>query len=862
MSEKKEKEIEFTDSFRELIISKRFVSSNQTACDEKEKIFLPYKRKNLLNLNDFFERLMKMVSIKGTILPRNCRYVDSRDNGYKILVIEDPPAVRNILVDMDFENTKERFKITGKDQIVEVKDLIGEKRPYRMNLSFPYVVYMLMFNHENRFSRMKVFYRLSPMSSAHDYLLLANLPNIGGSQTVCLGDLHQQYSNLSDGANLVIDSFWFNSFNTDYISNYQSYAKEVPEFKDFVSWAYNTVVDPMFIFSVKYFKNDRTVEQECNQFFKEHSPQAETNNNTIHDFLNRLLSPSKVVVDGKLLTSRAGTTESYYFKEKPVSIGDIINYDKSDYYINDIIIDSNTGIPSYFSLEDKEGKLRTVEISKVNQSQFEIKYPVIECLQLADGSEVKIGDAVVLQYPFKKVRTIEKIRMGRDGNPEVLLKGDTDYYLLDKIGATKLGDIIPQLSGIKLNKDDAYILYRKTDDVFKYFANVKYDSYEISTEGYIILKFNETNMQAGQSARKWRIYDSSVEHHQDEWQLHLKSDVKLLENRTFRILNKLYQNKNKDIYLVKDAVIFDERKYAGVVPSYNHEEAINDILTEKGTRLFIPSYDVDIDFSVGDTVIVADWDNLYCMVTPRVIHAFIYENQCLFVLTIDPDTGAMRKDKYIDFKNNIVYVGSIRKIDLNVKNLENGTLIVAQEAWIQNFPKKDVNKIVGVITDTVTHPPLVLCSNGLTIWADELNQFKLIKKGARGYKSLFEKIVPVVNPKDLKDQLGDLYIHTDSGNKVDTILFSKTTPQDYGHKAYTYLISTSYILTRNDYNARNSLNLNATPEAFEKFKVKRYGIIRPRYSERRKSVESMINAYPNLLGGHISSIRQFRLYQK
>ena len=575
-----------------------------------------------------------------------------------------------------------------------------------------------------------------------------------------------------------------------------------------------------------------------------------------------MLSPSKVVVDGKLLTSRAGTTESYYFKEKPVSIGDIINYDKSDYYINDIIIDSNTGFPAYFSLEDKEGKLKTIEISKVNQSQFEIKYPVIECLQLADGNEVKIGDAVVLQYPFKKVRTIEKIRMGRDGNPEVLLKGDTDYYLLDKIGATKLGDIIPQLSGIKLNKDDAYILYRKTDDVFKYFANVKYDSYEISTEGYIILKFNETNMQAGQSARKWRIYDSSVEHHQDEWQLHLKSDVKLLENRTFRILNKLYQNKNKDIYLVKDAVIFDERKYAGVVPSYNHEEAINDILTEKGTRLFIPSYDVDIDFSVGDTVIVADWDNLYCMVTPRVIHAFIYENQCLFVLTIDPDTGAMRKDKYIDFKNNIVYVGSIRKIDLNVKNLENGTLIVAQEAWIQNFPKKDVNKIIGVITDTITHPPLVLCSNGLTIWADELNQFKLIKKGARGYKSLFEKIVPVVNPKDLKDQLGDLYIHTDSGNKVDTILFSKTTPQDYGHKAYTYLISISYILTRNDYNARNSLNLNATPEAFEKFKVKRYGIIRPRYSERRKAAESMINAYPNLLGGHISSIRQFRLYQK
>jgi len=249
------------------------------------------------------------------------------------------------------------------------------------------------------------------------------------------------------------------------------------------------------------------------------------------------------------------------------------------------------------------------------------------------------------------------------------------------------------------------------------------------------------------------------------------------------------------------------------------------------------------------------------MVTPRVIQAFTFENKCLFVLTADPDTGDIRKDKFIDFKNNIVYVGSIRKIDLNVKNLEYGTLIIAEKAWIQNFPKKDVNKIIGVISDTVTHPPLILCSNGLTIWADELDQFKLLKKGERGYKSAFEKIVPAINPKDLKDQLGDLYIMRES-NKPDTILFSKTTPQDYGHKQYSYLISTAYVLTRNDYNARNSVNVPSTNEAFERYGIKRYGIIRPRYSERRKETENIINAYPNILGGYVRNIRQFKLYEK
>lgn len=861
MSQKKQ--VDLSGTCRDLVISKNYISSMTAITDENYNVFVPYKRTNLLTLNDFYERLMNTVSVKGTVIPRNCRYIDTVDTGYKILVIEDPPTIRSVLVDMDFSSATERFKITGKDKIKSVKDLIGEKRPHRMRLSFPFVIYLILFSPSNRFHRMKIFYRLSPITSPDDYLLLANLPNISGLQHVCLGDINSPYENLSTGVNAVIDSFWFNTFNTDYITNYQQYSKIAPEFQDFVSWAYNTAIDPMFIFSVKYLKHERNLKQECTQTFREFVA-PETDSGTLYQLLYKLISSSQKVIDGKLHTAKSGSVESYFIKNKAVSIGDTITYENKTRYINDIIIDQNTGNPSYFSLEDENGNTEMVSVSSIQQSQFEIKEPLLEKLKLADGSEVSAGDSVVLQYPFKRIRTIEKIRMGRDGNPEVILKGDNELYLLHKIGAVKMGDIKPQVNGINVNKDDEYILYRKTNDIFKYFSYVKYVNYEVSSEGYIVLNFIEDKkyIPSASSPRKWRVYDESVEHSSDEWALHLKSDFKLLKSGTFRIANKLFQNKEKDIYVVNDSILFDERKYSGKVPGYDPHVAINDILIENGNKLFIPSYDIDIEFNIGDTVVVADWDNVYSMVTPRVINAFICENRCLYILTLDPETGEMRKDKYIDFNANIVYVGSIRKIDLNVKDLEYGTLISAKEAWIQNFPKKDVNKIIGVISDTVTNPPMILCSNGLTIWADEIDQFNLITKSSRSYKSALGKIVPAVDPKELKDQLGDFYLYYDKSNKVHEIFFSKTTPQDYGHKSYVYLINASYIVDRNGYNSRNSLNVLATAESFEKHGIKRYGIIRPRYSERRRSMEEMVSSYPNMLGGHVHSIRCFKLYKK
>lgn len=855
---------ELTDNFREIFIGPEYVTSVATAVNNKNQ-YLSYKRNNLVKTEDFYKRLLTAFSIKSAVLPRNCRYIDSTANGYKIIVIEDPPAVRTVNVDLDFSSCEENFKITGKDKVVKLVDLIGKTKPYKITLSFPYVIYVLMFNTQNRFTRVKVFYRLSPITSEHDYLLKANLPNIGGQQIVCLGEIKDQYNAISDGVDAVISAFWANSFNTDYITNYADYGKQIPEFKDFVSWAYHTAVDPMFIFGVKYLKHEFNLKEECNHFFANCSDRNFDATRVIPN-LRSLLNPQNVVIDGKLFSSRSGTLDTCFLKNKALSIGDQITIDEKTSYINDIIVDRSTGHVTHLSVEDNDGSSRMINVQKIPASAFEIKEPLVDKIKLADGSEVSAGDSIIMTYPFRKVKTIEKIRMGRDGNFEVMLKGDpTDYYLLDKIGVTKMGEIKPKYSGIDLKKDEDYIIYRNTDDIIKYFSHVQYSGHEVSSGGDIILVFNENKkyLQSSQSSRRWRISSYEGDAVPDEYTVIKTEDMKSLTNRTFRVLNKLYQNNGKDVYMVRDSIICEERKYTGGVDAtYNSELAIQDLIKADGKKLFIPSYDTNIEFNIGDDVVIADWTSIYNMVTPRKVHSFVYDNNCLFILTIDPETEVLRKDKYIDFKLNMVYVGSIRKIDLNVKNLENGNIIVAKNPRIPYFLKKDVNKIIGLITDTVSHPPMVLCSNGLTIWGDEMDQFEIYPKRHRMYKRLLNKLSPAVDVNEIKEQLGDLYITKDEKNKIETIYFSKTTAANFGHRSYSYFINIAYPMEKNSYTARNTLNIHNKPEAFAKYGLKRYGFCRPRYSERRKATEATTYAYPNLLGGYIKSMKNFVLYEK
>jgi hypothetical protein len=65
-----------------------------------------------------------------------------------------------------------------------------------------------------------------------------------------------------------------------------------------------------------------------------------------------------------------------------------------------------------------------------------------------------------------------------------------------------------------------------------------------------------------------------------------------------------------------------------------------------------------------------------------------------------------------------IKIGIIRKITTEVEGFKKGMKIKAKIPYIPAFLKKDTYEIIGIITDTGTKP-VILCSNGHTIWCDE-----------------------------------------------------------------------------------------------------------------------------------------------
>ena len=70
------------------------------------------------------------------------------------------------------------------------------------------------------------------------------------------------------------------------------------------------------------------------------------------------------------------------------------------------------------------------------------------------------------------------------------------------------------------------------------------------------------------------------------------------------------------------------------------------------------------------------------------------------------------------------------------------------------FPKKDCNIIIGFLYDTGGPEPLVLCSNGCTLWySDAVTKFKQIPIKDKKWETL--KHAPI-NPGKMRVQSGDI----------------------------------------------------------------------------------------------------------
>ena len=181
----------------------------------------------------------------------------------------------------------------------------------------------------------------------------------------------------------------------------------------------------------------------------------------------------------------------------------------------------------------------------------------------------------------------------------------------------------------------------------------------------------------------------------------------------------------------------------------------------------------------------------------------------------------------------MVNIGAIRKIEPMYNNIVAGTKIKSKTPNISFFPKKDINIIIGFLTDTGCEP-LALCSNGCTLWANDLEpNFELIQKTSKLWKQ--REHVPMIGQDKLTYQNGDII----------------SAPN--GFPGYILCHERSYKTLRKV----SSMDLHSNypyPDQANQTRMKandtRHGFITPRYTSPQINNFNRTAAYPNFHGGY------------
>ena len=256
----------------------------------------------------------------------------------------------------------------------------------------------------------------------------------------------------------------------------------------------------------------------------------------------------------------------------------------------------------------------------------------------------------------------------------------------------------------------------------------------------------------------------------------------------------------------------------------------------RNKRLFIPGYDMNIEFRVGDKVVIADWFEPNEMLKVRTIEGFAMDQTGPYfnIMTRDMD-GKERIHKYIHRHSGKIAIGSIRRIILKYMGIPAGTKIKANTAGIANFPKKDVNEIIGFINDTGTRTPLILCSNLCTLWAhpDVLKQFNGYAKTHPKWKNLKNSDYDLSKIKNLTGDFFSYYTGSNGENLTNEIgLYYDGRMQEF-------------------YNGSYASGFSMPKREFDDSRIKRYGILNPRQNLKDLQSYSELKVVPNFHGGYI-----------
>ena len=764
------------------------------------------------------------------ILPPNCRFFKNLENGKKLLILEDEPKLRTVSFDLEPEVLLETLKINGKYKLYGL-DKFKRVRPFKLTLSFPYIVYFLSLSKENDYLKMSVFFRLNPISSLDDYLLKPCISNINESGGVCLGYERSEKSvSLTDSCRDVIDNFWFNNFNKDYTTNCKDY-EEVPELCDYFTWSYNSKVDPLFIFSINWlsFKKIKCIKDVVSIYCENNN-----SNSDIVSSLGRLIERTLVSKNktGFVYEERDFTQEIYI--ESPdkkesnnmiLSIGDEVLYEDKKCYITALL--TNDYDFRKLILEDENNEKIEVNISNKKaiselSKNFKINNPTSVMIK---DTKISINDLVLIKESGN-IQMVEKIIRTRDNRFQIKLGR---FYYLDSCfldeNLEKLENF--EFCGVKLIPGNKYYLLHLMDasdfllpiqvGIFKNyypvdsvlwlaFVDSEGKDFSVSSQSYYLI-CNEENLM---TPPVFRVDDC------------LFTNSKKPESATYLIKNQGIGYKNSmdsDNYLKLSKVIL--REYFEV------------ICNSKVTSIKIESFDQDLVYSIGDEIIHIDWTKPNEMFDIKTIVGFEIDDK-FFNLLLQNQDNMVNKIPFINLSSGRGDFGKVRHVAREINDLKIGMRVKAKSRKFCDFPMKDCNEIKAFVIDDAVEP-LVLFSNYRTLLISDLiesGEFDIFIPGSKSYEKT--KLAPV-SEKKIKIQDGDLFYS--QNNKGSVVIFVHSS----GVQRMKFLELKSGSRYRHytiDYNSRYQSSMVENKN--------RYGLLLPRFKDEELRQLKNNSGYPTI----------------
>ncbi len=710
----------------------------------------PIINKRRLRTTELLTKIRQNVVVKNEykvdhLFPPNCRYYEQYKEGH-LIVIEEPPAFRTIAVDKDMSNELECLRSNGKLEEYGYENWAMENsRPYMFTLAMPYSIFILAFNEKFDPLGGMFFFRTSPISGFNDALCKAPFLNINDGQTVCFGDIMYKGPKRSifSDTNFAISTFWSTIFNPDYIYNYHAY-QEVAGLCDYFTWQHYSNEDPMFIYKADWINYDRynigtALDYTRGWIFSNSERTSQSFGYlTLSNLFNEQSARGKENIPGIDIEEPLiyDVCQYIYLDDLLLNVGDSFKVKNGkQLFVDSFLGFRNMTSPTYINIEREDGKLFRWRIhpkgleyikERLKEERFEAS------AELDNGVTLKAGDILVMKnrHGHEVYRKIHYLRKNTEGDVEG--RFGSEYYITNNLpNDVKILDLQnPEYMGMSLNKDDEYFVLRNSSypsspNLAVSFAKFRHIS--TGSRGNLIMEFKESQ---GENVGYNHRFPFKGENQQ-----------KVFGIKELRKLPPVFRFGNRMMYCRAGRRRDDgdyEPSTAYVIPNHGVATGYNTSLREahysmfkekliKDDKLKIESWDMDIEFSIGDKVVVANWKEPAEMLSVKRIDGFVEaKDEGKISMMLSDKNGILSTHLYVDGKNGIVNVGSIRKITNQCGELSAGMKIIAEESGISMFPKKDCNIIIGFIYDTGGEP-LVLCSNACTLWySDVETKFKKI----------------------------------------------------------------------------------------------------------------------------------------